>query len=110
MAGWWRPGLVSWVRGFLQAPSPMSFVTCLEPPHTLTPHDLLCIYCQLYPLPQPPPNPSPSTRHQPLLPACLRHLIQGQPGLPPSWLQAVTHSPCRLSPSMSSPRICDSMG
>lgn len=45
------------------------------------------------------------------LPACLRHLIQGQPGLPPpGLLRAVTHSPCRLCASMSSPRICGGVG
>ena len=60
--------------GLRLSPGTLPHVICYLPrttPSPLTPHDLLCIYCQLYPLPQPPPSPSPSTRHQPLLPACV---------------------------------------
>lgn len=74
------------------------------------PRDLSYTHCQPAPTPSAPALPLPQLQ-APAPAACLRHLIQGQPGLPPSsLLRAVTHSPCRLSASMSSPRTCDSVG
>lgn len=92
-----------------QGTLPTMFITCLEPPITLTPHDLLCIYCQLYP-PSAPPSPSPSTRHQPLLPACVISFRDSLACLLLACFRLSPTPPCRLSSSMSSPRICDSMG
>lgn len=105
-------GAADWFRlpcDVLRAPCLTSLVTCLELPHS-TPCDLSA------PTASAPPAPAPSPCCCLLLlpaclPACLRHLIQGQPGLPPpGLLRAVTHSPCRLSASMSSPRICGGVG
>lgn len=115
----WEGAAAGWCRlacDFLQAPHPFSYHLSPARSHhnSLTPRDLSWMFCQLYPLPQPPPPPAPppAPATSPCcLPACLRHLIQGQPGLPPpGLLRAVTHSPCRLSASMSSPRICDRVG